>query len=94
MRNEKSGGGRAGGAETELHCSRDRLFPKEPVGSACAVRTLCAGLQQASCLCVSLRGGGGGARGAWHPLSHSDWVFIEDGRAQGGASDNNTQSGG
>lgn len=73
MRKKKGGGG---GAETELHCSRDRLFPKGPVGGACAVRVLCARLQQAGCLCVSLRGGGGEAGGAWPALSNSDWAFV------------------
>lgn len=70
----KKGGG--GGVETELHCSRDRLFPKEPVGSACAMCALCAGLQQAGCLCVSVGGGGGRVGGAWSLPSHSDWALA------------------
>lgn len=40
-------------AETELHCSRDRLFPKAAAGNACAVCALCAGTQLAGCLCLS-----------------------------------------
>lgn len=92
---EESGwGGGAGGAETELHCSRDRVFPKEPVGSACAVRALCAWLQQrVVCVCLfqAVEAEPDGRDLLCRILIG---LSQEGGRAQGGASDNNTQSGG
>lgn len=87
-------GAAAGGAEAGLHCSRDRLFPKEPVGGACAVRALCARLQQRVVCARLFRAVEAEPAGRGLPCRILIGLSREGGRAQGGASDNNTQRGG